>query len=141
MSKDDASAMVHAFMPTGNEQADLQALYDLLDQLGDLQRDPDVRRELVAVFERFPAIDLGAPGPIVHSLEKAPIDEHVQLLAESLRRRATIMTIWMAERCFRSKLSDGNRSMLLEALSDASKRTSLGRVAEAIADAIRKYGA
>jgi hypothetical protein len=141
MSNDDASEKVRAFKPTGNEPVDLQTLDDLLDQLGDLQRDPDVRRELISIFERCPGADLGSPGPIVHSLEKAPIDDHVQLLADSLRRRATIMTIWMAERCFRSKLSDRNRSMLLEALADAGKRASPGEVAEAIADAIREYGA
>jgi hypothetical protein len=141
MSNDDASEKLRAFTPTGNEPIDLQALDDLLDQLGERQRDPDVRRELISIFERCPGADLGSPGPIVHSLEKAPIDDHVQLLAASLQRRATIMTIWMAERCFRSKLSDRNRSMLLEALTDAGERASPGKVAKAIADAIRQYGA
>jgi hypothetical protein len=139
MPHDDRSSRVRAFTPTGDEPADVKALYDLLDQLGDSQRDPDVRRELISIFERHPGADLGSPGPIVHSLEKAPIDEHAELLAASLQRRATIMTIWVAERCFRSKLSERNRATLLEALAHARRQTDPGEVAEAIAGALREY--
>jgi hypothetical protein len=73
-------------------------------------------------------------------LEASPIDEHVELLAASIRRKATIMTIWMAERCFRSDLSEINRCKLTEALSAAGKDANSPEVADAIAKAIGKYG-
>jgi hypothetical protein len=47
------------------------------------------------IFERYHSADLGSPGPIVHALERSPIDDHVALLAESLRRQPTLMTVWM----------------------------------------------
>jgi hypothetical protein len=140
MEQHDGPGRVRAFSPTGDEPADVEALYALLDGLGDLRSDPDVRRELVSIFERFPDADLGSPGPIVHALEKSPIDEHVELLASSLQRRATVMTVWMAERCFRSRLSERNRSRLLAALAGAREQSISGEVAEAIADALRKQG-
>jgi len=140
MELHDGISKVRKFSPTGDETADLQALRELLDQLGELQRDPNVRRELIAIFETHPNADLGSPGPIVHSLEKAPIDEHINLLAESLKRRATTMTIWMAERCFRSELSEINRTKLLDALHAAREQGASGQVANSIEEAIAEYG-
>ena len=140
MEEHEASTRVRALTPTGDEPTDVGALRGLLDQLGDAKHLPGVRRELIAVFERHPEADLGSPGPIVHALEESPIDEHVDLLASSLRRRATMMTVWMAERCFRSKLSAQNRAELLDALAEAQREPVSGELAEAIAGALCEYG-
>jgi hypothetical protein len=140
MDEDAACNAVRRFLPSGDEPADLDSLYALLDQLGEAKNYSAVCRELIAIFEKYPEAELGSPGPIVHSLEASPIDEHVELLAASIRRKATIMTIWMAERCFRSDLSEINRCKLTEALSAAGKDANSPEVADAIAKAIGKYG-
>lgn len=147
MTLSDGLREVRAFSPTGNETADVRRLYELLDALGDLQRDPQVRRELIGIFERHPGADLGSPGPIVHALERSwpsdghdEHDEHVELVATSIRRRATGMTLWMAERCLRAKLSEGSRALLLKALAEAREREEPGELRQDIADALREYG-
>jgi len=141
MEHQEALTKLQAFSPTGNEDADVEALYALIDELGALKDDPAVRRDMIMIFERFPKADLGSPGPIVHALEKSPIDAHVELLAESIRRQATMMTVWMAQRCFRSKLSDQNRKLLLDALRDAlAKISRSGELAMSIEETLSKYG-
>jgi hypothetical protein len=140
MEHQQALTRLREFSPTGNEAVDVGALYALIDQLGQLKRAADVRREMFMILERNPRADLGSPGPIVHTLEESPIDEHIDLLAESLQREATVMTVWMAERCFRSNLSDRNRNALLGALGNAPKKSKGGEIATSIAEALREYG-
>jgi hypothetical protein len=140
MKHQDALTRLREISPTGNETVDIDALYALVDQLGQLKHAADIRRELFMIFERNPDAELGSPGPIVHTLEESPIDEHVDLLAESLRRKATIMTVWMAERCFRSDLSDQNRNALVGALRCAAKVSKGGELAASIDEALREYG-
>ena len=140
MEHSEALNTIRGFAPTGNEAADVETLYRLVDELGDLKHLPEVRRELIMIFERNPGVDLGSPGPIVHTLEQSPIDQHVDLVAESLKRQPTIMAVWMAERCFRSNLSDRNRTVLLDALKEAAKRVKGGELAMSVAGALRNYG-
>lgn len=140
MNTHEACDKVRSFSPTGNEAADVHSLYDLLSQLGEVQGNSDVRCELISIFERHPDVSLGSPGPIVHSLEESPIDDHVELLAASIKRQATSMTVWMAERCFRSKLSNPNRAKLVESLKKAQQENHAGKIARAIEEALRNYG-
>jgi hypothetical protein len=140
MKHGEALIRLHGYTPTGNEAVDVDTLYAIVDQIGALKFDADVRRELIMIFERNPGIDLGSPGPIVHTLEESPIDEHVDLLTESLKRGATIMTVWMAERCFRSNLSDRNRIVLLDALRDAVTKSKENEIAISIHEALSEYG-
>jgi hypothetical protein len=112
----------------------------MTDRLGPLKLADDDRRELVMAFERNPNADLGSPGPIVHTLEASPIDEHITLLAESLQRQATVMTVWMAERCFRSNLNDLNRYALVDALRSAAEKATSGEIKTSIDEALRDYG-
>jgi hypothetical protein len=51
---------------------------------------------LFALMERLDESDLGSPGPIVHTLEACA--GYRPLLAESLRRKPTSLTTWMANR-------------------------------------------
>jgi len=140
MKLDEAINKFGSFSPTGDEALDLRMFYALIDQLGELKYADDVRRELITIFERNPNANLGSPGPIVHALEESPVDEHVALLAESLRRHATVMTVWMAERCFRSNLSTQNRRTLVDALRSAADRATGEEVVSAIKEALQDYG-
>jgi hypothetical protein len=59
---------------------------------------------LYSLMERLDKADLGSPGPIVHTLEAW--SGYSPLLAESLRRRPTPLTVWMANRLLNSDPPD-----------------------------------
>ncbi|WP_410816662.1 hypothetical protein [Micromonospora sp. 050-3] len=51
---------------------------------------------LYALMERLDTADLGSPGPLVHTLETWR--GYRRMLVESLRRKPTPLTVWMANR-------------------------------------------
>jgi hypothetical protein len=55
-------------------------------------------------MERLDEADLGSPGPIVHTLEAW--DGYRMPLTESLRRKPTPLTVWMANRVLNSDPPD-----------------------------------
>jgi len=59
---------------------------------------------LYSLMERLHQADLGSPGPVVHALEAW--DGYRRLLAESLRRKPTPLTVWMANRILNSNPPD-----------------------------------
>ncbi len=137
----EARLKVQSFAPTGDEAADCETLYALLEDIGEARRDPDVRRALIGIFERHPAADLGSPGPIVHALEESPLDEQVALLADSLDRSPTQMVMWMSDRCFRSpNITGAMRDSLTAALTRVRDSAEDRAMADAAAESLRSYG-
>jgi hypothetical protein len=59
---------------------------------------------LYSLMERLDDVDLGSPGPLVHTLEAS--GSYRPLLAESLRRKPSPLTIWMANRVLNSDPPD-----------------------------------
>jgi hypothetical protein len=118
----------------------VQLLYAIVDQIGPLKHDRDVRSELIMIFEKYEDADLGSPGPIVHLLEESPIEDHVRLLADSIQRKPTPMTVWMAERCFRSDLSEALRITLLESLRAAELNSHSKEITSSIRSTLEEYG-
>lgn len=53
---------------------------------------------LLQIMERHPLDDFGAPGAVVHFIESFDPDYEPYLL-ESLRRRPSMHTVWMLNRC------------------------------------------
>src|SRR5476651_2108638 len=51
--------------------------------------------EFFALIERLSDCELGSPGPLVHTMERHS-GRYEQLLADSIRRKPTEMTVWMA---------------------------------------------
>ena len=47
--------------------------------------------------ERLDGVDLGVPGPLVHTLETWR-GGYERLLAESVRRKPTLLSVWMVNR-------------------------------------------
>lgn len=142
MDYDAAIFALERFTPTGDEGRDIAAVVDLIDRLGELKSAPGVREAMIGIFERHPKADLGSPGPIVHSLEEAPLDEHVRLLVGSLARKPAAMVVWMSERCFRSpKLGEENRVALLQALRDARLIVNDGEAAVMLDETLAEHGA
>jgi hypothetical protein len=73
---------------------------------------------LFALMERLDGVDLGSPGPIVHALERTGVGYH-PLLAESVRRKPTPLTIWMVNRVLNGKPS--NRDYWIQILEGVQR--------------------
>ena len=72
-----------------------------------------------AFFERHPGADLGAPGELVHYIERS-FPSYVEALLLSLGRRPVTYTLWMTNRILNGKARDGVRAQLLQALQHAA---------------------
>jgi hypothetical protein len=59
---------------------------------------------LLGLLERLDGSDLGSPGPIVHTLES--MNGYEPFLAESLSRKPTALSVWMANRILNARRPD-----------------------------------
>ena len=83
--------------------------WERLDELCDEMRavnDPVVCAPvLFRTMERLDGVDLGTPGPLVHTLETWR-GGYEALLAESVRRKPVPSTVWMANRILNAQPPD-----------------------------------
>jgi hypothetical protein len=89
-------------------------LYDLCSLI---EKDPDsssVIPHIFAFFEAHPKADFGAPGPLVHFLEKQP--DYEEYLMESIARKPTAPPIWMINRILNVTIPPEKRTTLLNML-------------------------
>ena len=63
-------------------------------------------------MERLDGVDLGTPGPLVHALETWP-GCYEKLLAESVRRKPTPLSVWMVNRILNVRPPDAELWMAL----------------------------
>jgi hypothetical protein len=108
----------------------MDRVYLVCDELS--QRDDPERWMplLFSLMERLGDLDLGSPGPIVHTLEQTGA-AYRPLLAESVRRAPTPLTVWMVNRVLNENPDD--RDFWIELLSGV-ERTS-GASQEAVDEA------
>jgi hypothetical protein len=84
--------------PAANGWTRLQALCDEARDLGG----PACMPAMFDVMERLDHADLGSPGPLVHTIEGWP-GQYEHLLADSIRRKPSPLTVWMANRILNSQ--------------------------------------
>ena len=92
---------------------------------------------LYSLMERLDEIDLGSPGPIVHVLEAW--DGYGRLLAESLHRKPTSLTVWMVNRVLNIDPPDAPK--WLDLLSSAQSHPAAASAAQAQARDFLEYQA
>jgi hypothetical protein len=108
---------LQAFVPSTKDN-NVQALYQIFDGFNQLADRRLAAAAMFNVMERFPEADLGSPGPIVHHLES--IGEYESLLVESLVRKPTMLTTWMANRILNSKSDLVEREFWLTMLTNVT---------------------
>jgi hypothetical protein len=86
--------------PTADGWARLEALCDEARDVGG----PACMPAMFDVMERLDHADLGSPGPLVHTIEGWPGYEN--LLADSLRRKPSPLTVWMVNRILNTHLDN-----------------------------------
>ena len=100
-SIDDLVSQLHAFEPTGDGADNVHRLNELMAGFAALPGRERVAPALLALLERHPQADFGAPGPLVDALERQP----------------TELTAWMANRLLNSRLPREERGVWLKRLT------------------------
>jgi len=99
MTTDEIIASLSSFVPTERSDDDnISYFYDLMEQL---KHNHDKERAIDPIFrliEKYPHIDYGSPGPLVHTLESGFHDMYQDQLFASLDRLPTPLTVWMLNR-------------------------------------------
>jgi hypothetical protein len=114
-SVDDLLSELQAFAPTDDGADNVHRLNDLLAGFDALPGCERVASAVLALLERHPQTDFGAPGPLVQALEKQ--SGYRALLAASLERQPTELTAWMGNRLLNSKLTREDRADWLRRLT------------------------
>ncbi len=83
--------------------------WERLDELCDEMREVDdpvaCGPVMFRTIERLDGVDLGSPGPLVHSLERWG-GHYEKLLAESIQRKPTPLSVWMVNRIINGRPPD-----------------------------------
>ncbi len=114
-SVDDLISELQAFAPGDDGADNVHHVNELLAGFAALPGCERVVPALLALLERHPQADFGAPGPLVDALERQP--GYSELLAGSLERQPTELTAWMANRLLNSRLSREERGVWLKRLT------------------------
>src|SRR5687767_10989079 len=69
---------------------------------------------VLRLFETFPEADFGAPGRLAHAIERFYGPSYVQALHDSLRRRPTAHTLFLAQRVINAR--DANSTAMRQAV-------------------------
>lgn len=88
---------------------------------------------LLQLMERHPMDDFGAPGAIVHFVERFYKKGYEELLVESVKRRPTMHTVWMLNRVMNgSNDKDSYIAIMKEIINSSS-------VEEEIKNEVREF--
>jgi len=129
MSDDPVDAVIaalNAFRPADDKYDDVEnqaRLYKILEGFRSLPGRERAMPAMFALLERFPDVDFGSPGPIVHELETIADRQgrpaHLPLLRESLARQPTRLTLWMVNRWLNTDPPADQRNLWLSELAAA----------------------
>ena len=111
----------------GNSDGDgAQRLYAVCDELK-ARDDPERWAPLLYAFmERLGDTEIGSPGPVVHALESWA--GYRPLLADSLRRLPTPLSVWMANRVLNGDPPDADEWLaLMRVVAEHPSATPLTR--------------
>jgi hypothetical protein len=112
-----------------NPEDGLGKVYSLTEELRAL---PQPERAIPAMFDvlaRLSDVDLGSPGPLVHTLEQMR-GHYENSLAESIRHKPTALTVWMLNRILNGIPSFEEKRVYVELLRSAAGHPAASEVAK-----------
>lgn len=74
--------------------------WDAMDAIEESENPAAFVEPILELIASHPDIDFGAPGQLVHFVEKFSGDEYEKLLLASVRKAPTPHNIWMVHRCY-----------------------------------------
>jgi hypothetical protein len=94
----------------------------------------DAVEPVVRFIEQHPAIDFGAPGALVHFVERFAGKGYEERLLESVERRPTSHTIWMLNRVINGTKAPDEKRRLIEAMERARRHPNTDQAVRQAAD-------
>lgn len=101
----------------------MEQLYELTDAVLMLSAPESAIPEMFSLMERMPDTKLGAPGPLVHTLEAIPGYE--QYLVDSVRKKPSLLSVWMVNRILNSPITEDRRLFWMTLLQESVDRPDL----------------
>jgi len=93
-------------------------LYELTEEIENIEGVEQVIPNIFEFIERYPEVDIGSPGPLVHLIENY-YPQYVDYLISSMKRKPTANTVWMINRILNSKINADERKNYLQLLLQA----------------------
>jgi len=128
---------LHALTDVDTDDYLVNRLYDLCMLIEDDPDSSSVIPHIFAFFEAHPEADFGAPGPLVHFLEKQP--DYEKHLIKSVARKPTAPCIWMINRILNVTISPEKRTTLLNLLQSVLTNPNADEYARDQADNFLAY--
>lgn len=94
----------------------------------------DAVEPVVRFIEQHPAIDFGAPGALVHFVERFAGMGYEERLLESVERRPTSHTIWMLNRVINGTRAPDEKRRLIAAMERARRHPDADQAVRQTAD-------
>ena len=88
---------------------------------------------ILQFMEEHPAIDLGAPGPLVHFIEGFCQKGYEERLVDSVQRKPTSATVWLLNRIINGEMAPHARQKFIELMSGVLSNRSANDAARELA--------
>src|SRR5262249_34601243 len=89
-----------------------ERLDELCDEMREINDPAACAPVMLRTMERLDSVELGTPGPLVHTLETWS-GGYEQLLAQSVRRKPTPLSVWMVNRILNANPPDAESWLAL----------------------------
>ena len=103
-----------------NEAAGVCMLNELTDELMALPQPERAIPAMFGVMERMPDVEMGTPGPLVHTLEQMR-GRYEHELVESIKRKPACLAIWMVNRIINGTRDLEQRQFYMDLLQFAAE--------------------
>ncbi len=103
-----------------NEAEGVDKLYGLTDELMALPQPERAIPALFDVIERMPEVEMGTPGPLVHTLEQMR-GRYEKELVESIKRQPAYLSVWMVNRILNATRDQEQRQCYMDLLRFAAE--------------------
>jgi hypothetical protein len=113
-----------------------ERLDELCDEVQALNDSASFAPVLFRTMERLDGVELGNPGPLVHTLETWR-GYYEALLADSVRRKPVSFSVWMVNRILNANPPDAESWLAL--LRSVADNSAASRETKAIAEGFVKY--
>ncbi len=78
---------------------------------------------ILRFMEKYPTLNCGMPGPLVHFVEGFYTKGYEEKLVESVKRKPTMMTVWMLNRVLNGTEEPVRRQRLVGAMRQAASNS------------------
>ncbi|MEK5215234.1 hypothetical protein [Psychrobacillus sp. FSL H8-0487] len=84
----------------------IDVTYDVVEEIEEREDAFEAILPIFKLMEKYPNINFGRPGPLVHFVEKFYKNGYEEKLVESLKREPTQHTVWMLNRVINGSQGD-----------------------------------